>query len=96
MWTGSPHPGGTARARAVVAAFLPLAAHHVTTPRGPGAPLRVQCYQDRHVWLPAEQSLRSARTGFSMVFCRYCAASESLAHPRPQPTFGQVGVPVRL
>jgi hypothetical protein len=69
--------------RRFAAAFWPLPARPMLTAAATGVPPgRVACRQGRHVWYPLDDSVRSARTGFSSRFCRYCSASQRLAAGR--------------
>jgi hypothetical protein len=75
--------------RVVLAAFLPIGteAAPLIPAAGERPPLRAQCRRGEHVWVPPELSLRSARTGFEVQFCRYCMAHERLVPTRTtQPT----------
>jgi hypothetical protein len=69
--------------RALLSAFLPLASEPERPfPPGQRLPFQVQCRRGKHVWLKPEDSLRSARTGFTVTFCRYCMAHQRLVPAR--------------
>ena len=69
--------------RDLLAAFVPVpAALELPVPPGQHPPAHAQCRRGQHVWLEPEQSLRSARTGFTIGFCRYCTAQQRLVPPR--------------
>jgi len=53
---------------------------------------RPACRRGKHRWLAPERSLRSARTGFTVVFCRDCPAHYRLVPLRPR---GRGGMPDR-
>lgn len=76
------HPQGIAGSRAAGQVRFPMPAIMVGrstrpawSPLGaPNPPLR--CRLGRHRWLPLDLSLRSARCGLTMRFCRHCPAAE--------------------
>jgi len=81
--------------RALLAAFLPVTVEpDLPLPPGQRLPLRVPCRPGEHVWLKPEDSLRSARTGFTVQFCRYCMAHERLVPQRAMQPRTVVTLPV--
>ncbi len=74
------HPQGIPSSRSAgQIRFLipPIDPSHPTEPawRPLGTPVPpLRCRLGRHTWLPLEESLRSARHGLAMQFCRACSA----------------------
>ena len=76
----SVHPRGIPASHAVAARGLPIPPLDLprsTRPRWPalGTPVAPwRCRLGWHAWLRPEQSLRSARHGLTVGYCRCCAA----------------------
>ena len=81
--------------RAVLTAFLPLT-EEPDLPVLPGErpAFRAQCRRGEHVWRKPEDSLRSARTGFTVLFCRYCMAHERIVPVRTTGPSRAISLPV--
>jgi len=80
------------RLQSIVAAFLPTQLTNPTAIRSDA-----RCGQGLHRWRAVETSLRSARTGYTRKFCRFCTASEPcerLPAARAAVRYGRAGMPL--
>ena len=70
-------------------------------PSGPAdegtAPAQARCDLGQHAWLNPEDSIRSARSGYRLAYCRFCTACypvERQPAASPAVRFKRVGVPL--